>query len=223
MQSYTRASFVAGVVLAVLSLAACELSTPSQIHTGKIRVTNQIVAETLDAKRIDAGRINVIADNFVQNGRGDMVLTVSYLNDDPKRAVEAAIQGNDYKAAFAKRGVSNISVETVGVQDRQYAGQVVATYPALVALPPKDCGRIPGYMGADDLEAGDNYKFGCETKAMLSKMVSNPSDLLGRAGTQDNDSRRSGILAEPYKAGTPNKPMTGFQASSIGSNSGSGG
>jgi hypothetical protein len=54
-------------------------------------------------------------------------------------------------------------------------------------------------------------------KTAMSRMIVDPSDMKGRAGTQNNDSRRLGATVETYKSGKPNEPMKGFQASKVGS------
>ncbi|MFH1158896.1 MAG: CpaD family pilus assembly lipoprotein [Pseudomonadota bacterium] len=215
MRAYRLVS-LAGILGAALVLSACDASLPSQVQTGKVRLREQIVTEVLDSSRVDPARVNVLADHVKRNGRGAVTLTVSWLSGDARRAHVAERQGDAYKKAFEKRGVSGVHVATVPVADERYVNKVVVAYQALVALPSGDCGRITGYQGADNLEAIDQYKFGCETQMAVSRMIVDPSDLMGKAGAQDNDSRRAGASVEAYKAGTPNTPMQGFQASSIG-------
>jgi type IV pilus biogenesis protein CpaD/CtpE len=216
MQAYRLIS-LAGALVAGLALSACDVTTPSQLTTGKIRIKDQVVTQTLDAGRIDPARLNVIADDFTQKAtQGKMTLTVSYLSGDARREGVARSQGNAYKKALQQRGVADISVATVPIADKQYAGKVVVTYRAQSALPPQGCKTIPGYQGADDMDAADQYQFGCNTRTAVSRMIADPSDLLGKGGTQDNDSRRSGAVVETYKSGKPNPPMKGFQASQVG-------
>lgn len=201
---------------AVFILAACNPTAPSQVQTGKIQVKEQMVAETLDARRVDAGRVNVIADNFIRNGRGSMTLTVSHASGD-KAKTTAESRGEAYRKEMEKRGVSGISVVTVPVADAQYADRVIVTYKALTAEKPEGCRKIPGYQGAESLDDGiKQYQFGCEIQTNISKMISDPSDLLGKAGTPDGDSRRNGTIIEPYRAGTPNQKIQGMQASRVG-------
>ena len=204
------------IAAVAVSVSACDVSTPSKMNISKIRVKNQMVTETFDATRIDNGAINYFAENFKKNGSGKMTLTVSYLDGDRSLRVQAEKNGAMYKKAFQKRGVSNVSVVTVPIEDKQYADKLVVSYQALVALAPKNCASMPGHSGSDNLEGIDNYKFGCNTKMIMSKMVADPSDLLGKSGKGDIESRRAGATVESYKAGTPNEPIGGFNASSIG-------
>mgnify|MGYP003388102039 CR=1 FL=1 len=200
----------------ILALSACEASTPSQVYTGKIHVKEQMVTETMDARRVDPGRLDIVANNINKNSKGAVTVTVSYLTGDLVRPRVAEIQGASYKDALEARGITNVSVVTVPVTDAQYAGKAILAYRALTASTSKDCGRIPGYQGTDNLDAADHYQFGCDMQSAMSKMVADPSDLMGKAGTEDNDSRRAGATVETYASGKPNTPLKGFQASSIG-------
>lgn len=215
MHAYKLVS-LAGILSVALVLSACDASVPSQVQTGKIQLKEQVVTETLDSTRIDPARIDVLADHVKRNGKGDVTLTVSWLSGEASRESTAKRQGNAYKRALEKRGIFDIHVVTVPVMNERYINKIVMVYRSLVAQPPDDCLRLIGYQGAENLEALEKYQFGCEMQMAVSRMIVEPSDLMGKDGAQDNDSRRAGASVENYKAGTPNKPMQGFQASSIG-------
>jgi type IV pilus biogenesis protein CpaD/CtpE len=90
------------------------------------------------------------------------------------------------------------------------------SYQALVAQQADECGRIPGYQGTESMDNFDSYQYGCETQATLSQMINDPADLLGRQNPPDANSRRNGANIEPYMLGTPNPPLKGMSASTIG-------
>lgn len=215
MQAYKLIS-LAWILGVVLVLSACDASFPSQVQTGKVRLKEQIVTKMLDSSSVDPAYVNVLADHIKLNGKGAVTLTVSWLSGDVSRVRVAERQGAAYKKAFKKRGVSDIHVVTVPVADKRYVNKIVVAYQALGALPADGCSRITGHQGAENLEAMEQYKFGCETQISVSKMIVDPSDLMGKAGTQDNYSSRAGSSVGAYKAGIPNAPMQGFQASSVG-------
>ena len=215
MQAYKFIS-LAGILSVALVLSACDASVPSQVQTGKIELKEQVVTKMLDSTQIDPARIDILADHVKRNRKGDVTLTVSWLSGDASRERTAKKHGNVYKRALEKRGVSGIHVVTVPVMDERYINKIVMVYRSLVAQPPDNCLRLTGYQGAENLDALEKYQFGCEMQMAVSRMIVEPSDLLGKDGAQDNDSRRAGVSVENYKAGTPNKPMQGFQASSIG-------
>jgi len=50
----------------------------------------------------------------------------------------------------------------------------------------------------------------------ISKMINNPSDLLGTQPVTEADSSRNGAIIDPYMTGKPNQPLKGLQASGIG-------
>lgn len=168
------------------------------------------------AQPLDAGHVPMIAKRFSRVGKGDMTITISYLPTDGGARARAETQGDVYRKEFFQYGVSNISVVTVPVAGRKDAGKSVVTYNAVTAIPPEGCQDIHGRTGAGNIDDADEYRFGCATQAVFSKMVADPSDLMGKPGTQNGDSQRHGTIIEPYKAGTPNQPMKGFQASGIG-------
>ncbi len=214
MQAY-RLKALAGALTVMMCLSACDAATPSQIHTGKIRVKEQMVTEALDAQ-LDLGRVKAIAHDFARNGNGEMVLTVPWFAGNRARQIAAEKQGRVFKSAFEKNGASPVSVATVPVFDKHHTQKVVVSYTALKALPPKDCRRLPGYLGGEDIKTTDQYRYGCDTQAFLSKMIADPSDLLGKDGGQEIDSRRGGATVEAYKAGTRNQPIQGMSASTVG-------
>jgi hypothetical protein len=52
-------------------------------------------------------------------------------------------------------------------------------------------------------------------------MVVQPSDLMGHAGTAQNESRREGAVTENYKSGKPNEPLkNAYTASTVGGSGG---
>lgn len=212
MRSLHLAFFAAALTFL---LGACDNTTPSQLKTGDIRLQREMKTSVLYSA--EAGKIDMIADDFRQNGEGSIRAVMGYLAGNPLQEAEVKRQGNAYKKAFANAGVENLQVEYVGVSEKARTGYAVFSYPAMVAHAPADCAPITGYDGADSRSVADGYAFGCESKTIISKMISRPADLLGRAGMPDGDSRREGTIVEKYKSGTPNAKMQGVNASALGS------
>ena len=212
MRAYRLISF-AGLLGMMLSLAACDASTPSLVYTGKLRVREQMVVETLAADKLDSARVREISKNILKRGRSDVTITVPYATGGEPAAKK---QGDSYKQAFEKQGVTHVSTVLVPVADSRDADEVIVGYEAVEAVSGNGCNRIPGYQGAENIEAVDQYRLGCETQAVLAKMVADPTDLLGKSSTHDGDSRRSSALMDPYMSGTANKPLEGMKASDIG-------
>lgn len=202
-------------VFAVLFLGACDNTTPSQLKTGQIRLQKEM--KTVVLYPADGAKVEMVADDYHHNNKGPMTAVMGYLSNNPLQEAEVRRQGNAYKQAFAKAGVKDIKIDYVGVTDPERTGYAVLSYPAMTAQAPDNCMPITGYDGADTRSVAENYAFGCETKTAISKMISRPEDLMGRAGSTNEDSRRAGTAVEKYKAGTPNTKMQGINASTVGS------
>lgn len=223
MQQGFRLFYYLGALGAVLLLPACsggsdfvDMSTPSAMHTGKIKVKTQTMTETLSADKVDAARVAQVARNILRdNTGGAATLTIPYTEG---REAPAKMLGMHYKVSFARQGVRNLTVDLVPVENRRVAGEAVVAYQALTASADKDCTRIPGAQGAENIQGFDGYEYGCETQAMKSKMVAHPGDLLGTGHEEqmEADSSRAGKMVEPYKAGTPNTKLDGMKASTVG-------
>jgi pilus biogenesis lipoprotein CpaD len=219
MHSIQKTCLIA--VLLALSLpllAACDVTAPSQVTTGKIRLSTQTKNIVLPAQAVDKAQVENIAADYARTGKGKVTVLVSYLDGNPVNEIKARQRGNAYKNALQRSGLSTVEVNTVSVATPPDAGQAIISYHALTASAPKNCDRITGYQGGDTLDNMKKYPIGCETKSILSQMIADPSDLMGKAGTEKDDSRRAGATVETYKTGTPNQPLKGMQASTIGAN-----
>lgn len=211
----------ASLALYVLLLAACDVSTPSQVSVRQLQLKEEIKTQTLDAWHPDPGMINIISDAYIRNGRGPISLTLSHL---PSDASAIRQQGAIYKRFFEKHGVNNLKIDYVAMDSPDNAGKAVVAYRALAAHPPEGCGRIPGHQGSDNLQTMEQYTVGCETQAAFARQIARPADLMGNAGTPDEDSKRLGTMADPYRSGVRNPKMEGMNASEISdSQSGGGG
>lgn len=208
---------IAVLALASVLLAGCDVTMPSQVRTGDLRLTEEVKTQTMSAAHVDRERVDMIADDYAHTGRSDMAIVVSYLKGHPRNEVEAEARGRALKKAFTDAGVKRLRVDYAPVTDDAYAGQALVTYTAVAARPPEDCTSITGHNGADTLERMHKYQIGCANKEYLSKMIVNPEDLLGRSGVPDGDSRRQGTIVEKYKSGTPNEKLEGMNASTVGS------
>lgn len=204
-----------GLALAVsgCSDSTLNMTTPSQLNVEKIQVKEQMLTETLPATRVDKDQVASLAKRILRNGNPEVILTVPYL---PGGQSAAQHIGEIYQVELGDNGVKNVAVGTTMVVEAAEADKAVIAYTGLVAAKPADCGRLPGYQGTETMDAYRDYKFGCETQTALSKMADDPADLLGTSRPAQADSRRNGAIIERYQAGTPNEPLQGMQASTVG-------
>lgn len=197
--------------LSIFLLSACDITTPSQVKTGQIRVTEQQVTEALKASEVDTGSVSRISSDYKRNGRGPISVLVSYADMNSGRA---AAQANQYKRAFAAHGVT-ATVEAVAVPSGS-AAQAIVSYQAIAALPPEGCTRLTGYQGAESLYEMEGYGIGCETKTAISRMITTSDDLLGKESGTGTPSRRAGANTEKYTNGVPNEKIEGIRSSDVG-------
>lgn len=217
MQRY-RLMSMTGALCALLLLPACkaevlDLTSPSSVHTGKIKVKDEMVTGTLSASHVDAARVSATAHGILRSEGREATLTIPYLPGDEDHARKI---GNDYRELFASEGVAKLTVDFISVKDPEIAKEAVIVYRALVAAPSAACKSLPGKNGGEIMQDAADYEFRCETQAVVSKMVSDPADLLGRSGSAEGDSRRAGTLQEHHASGTPNDPLKGMSASKVG-------
>lgn len=206
----------AGIFSAVLLLSGCDMSTPSQVETGHIRLQENMKTVTVHPAAPDATAASRIADDFKRNARGKMTMVIPYKAGQPGEELQAKRYGGKWQQALAKVGVPDVDVSYVGVNDPQLLSRAVISYPAIQAMPPEGCRRLTGYQGADSIEDVHNYRIGCEVKTAFSKMIVDPEDLMGRESDETTEARRQGAVVEGYMSGTPNEPLEGGRSSAIG-------
>lgn len=205
-----------GAVFMVVSLAACDMTVPSQLETGQIRLDEQVKTVQLDAARVDTKAVRAVMADFRQNGRGQMAVVMAYQSGNPLHETEVRRNGAAWQRALTQQSGKPVQVNYVAVEDKALTEKAVLSYAALTALPPEGCRPLTGYRGGDSLEGMQNYRFGCETRTAISRMIVNPDDLKGREGLPSDDARRQGNVAERYMSGEPLPPLETTTASSIG-------
>jgi type IV pilus biogenesis protein CpaD/CtpE len=207
-----KASSICCFAVCALLLSACDVTTPSQVHTGEIQVKDVMKTATVDPAHVSSESVEIISKDYAMNGTGPMRLVVPYQPRSPLEKIAAEAEGARYQKAFAAKGVKDFRVSyTATVEPKAMA---VISYMALAAEPPRNCHHISAYYGAaamKDTEGGQDI--GCEIKSAQAQMIARPADLLGTAGVPQDDSRRQGTVVERYKAGTPNPALTGLSAS----------
>ncbi len=213
----SRLSTYCGMILSVLLLTGCDMTTPSQLETAQIRLGEEIKTVRIDPTQFDAATVDSIARDHSLNGRGPVAVVVPYRSGSPMDEMDAKRQGKIWVQALQRKGIKNVTADYVGVEDKRLLNTAVISYPALSALPPEGCRRLTGYNGADSLEDVHGYRIGCETNTAFSKMIVDPQDLMGRAsGSGQSEARRQGGLVEGHMSGTPNERIQGGTASAIG-------
>lgn len=219
---YSRITAACGLALMAMALSGCDMTTPTQLRTGQMQVGEAMRVRQLPAGRLDPDQVNVVADDYMRNGKGPVRIVAPYKAGSPLERVTAERQGNLYKKAFARRGVA-VLVNYIPVHDGADAENLVVSYAATQAAAPADCMRLTGSGGASTLSEVQRYRMGCELDTAMSAMIAHPEDLMGVAGTPDDYARRQGAIVEHYRAGTSNPPLNGLNASTTGTTTVTGG
>lgn len=205
-------------ILAVASLvwlSAC-VSTPSTLNVDKMVVREKFVTKTFDVRSFSEADISSMANEIENKGLGSVNLNVSYLIDEPDSRWEFKSIADKVKKSLIKKGIANVRVVDIPVDKPEQSGKLVISYKTKVAEAPEECTEMTGVHGAGDMEDASNYRISCGYKMNLSKMIADPSDLLGKADNENVESRRAGATVEKYKSGEANENLKGYQASEIG-------
>jgi type IV pilus biogenesis protein CpaD/CtpE len=207
------------VIAGVLGVSACDLSIPSQVHTGHIRLVDKTQTAELSPRSVDAAAVARLVEEYNDAGSDSgMDVTIGYMQESAADESAARKVGDKYLYAFRGAGMTDpVRLSIVPVTQKEMTRSAVASYRRLTAEQPEGCPDILGTRGAEKLQVGEKYPMGCGHKTMLSKMVSRPADLKGVAGTGDSDSRRQGAVVEKHKAGEQNEKLQGINASTVGS------
>lgn len=208
-----RYSALCCVALAALTLSACNVTTPSQVTTGQIRVEDYTKTVLFSVKKVDKDAVDIAAADYLRNSKSRAEIVVPYLKGRKGALAQARRTGVAFKKAFLDYGV-DARVNFAETLDEEGARHAVLAYTATMARPPAHCQRMPGQEGAEIQDTAYKYSFGCENATILAKMISRPEDLMGVAGTPDSFSRREGPMMEGYMSGRTNPSIQGVTNSS---------
>lgn len=201
-RTVTRYAFL---MMVPVILAACNMTTPSQLRTGQIQMKEDVSTYSYPLKDVSAAQLRSIARDHAARGYGPASITVSYLGSHARARQDAQKDMREILSVLQSEGMTSAKVDYVAVNDATLAGQAVFSYPALHAQAPDHCKRMPGYQGGESLEDMQDYQISCESKDVLSRMVARPADLLGNDGKGMGTGRRTGAVVETYQAGEPNE------------------
>ncbi len=210
----TRFSALCCIVLAGVSLGACNMTTPSRVVTSTIQVEDYMKTVLLPVHSVDKLAVDVAANDYRRNSKSSAALVVPYLKGRKNSMAEAKRAGAAYQKAFAGFGLNVTDVKYAPTLDENAAHNAVLAYTATMAHPPRHCTRMPGARGTEGLESIESYTVGCEMSTLESRMITRPEDLMGVAGSPDSLSRREGPMVEGYMSGRTNPSIQGVTNSS---------
>jgi len=217
MNGLRKVAVLTVIFFATLWVSACNLSNKSSLDVSQIRVREQYVTRAFDLYKFNNNTAKMVANDAMKHNLGDVVLNVSYLKGNQDNKALMLMEGKSIRNRIEKNGVPSVRLELVPVESDNNIGKLIVYYKTRVALPPKDCTTILGSNGALGLHDANNkeYKVGCNSKMVFSKMIADPNDLLGNESYGEVSSRRAGATVEDFKSGEPNEKIEGLNASDM--------
>lgn len=198
-----------------LAVAGCDITTPSQLKTGQMRIQQDMKTEAFAMSGPSAADVKRIVADYKMNGTGTVDAIVSYRGPDPAAEAAARSVAASTVKKFKDHGI-DLRSSTVAVGEDAAADKVVISYSASVARAASNCGRMTGYQGGDTIEGMKQYDIGCESQSAISQMLVRPDDLMGGNSEAGGYARRAGSMAEPYASGKKNDKIQGINASTVG-------
>ena len=209
-------------VVALLSLTACSIDSPSWVNQERVEVHQDVYTETFDTDLLDDAMLHALAVNHYRSGMGPMKVAVSY---DPKSKTNTAAKAKDnaarIEAALRTNGVKDVRVTTTPAPMGSKSTTLIS-FDSVVAKPPEKCGLMPGYANTPtELPDSGNkpmgYSMGCTVETLMAKQVSRPADLIGRPGFETRaDGRRQAVVTRDrgYYGNKPNAPLANTESAS---------
>lgn len=206
-----RIALMACVATGAMALTGCSIDMPTKIQSERIQLVTDNYSERFETATVSGAQLDQIAEHYSRYGAGQTEVIISY---DPRSKKNTAMKATDQlhriSSELSKRGVKNIKGSIMGADGSGDVSEMMVGYATMTAEAPEGCDKMmPGYeTGHADVDY--DYKLGCSLNTMIARQVARPADLAGRApDPQDNDGRRAGALVEPYRAGTPNRALSG--------------
>lgn len=218
MKTFTKPNPIYGLTLAAaLLLGGCTtLASPSEVEVERIQVSEGYSSSTLRQGDISDDTWTRIINEYHRSSTGPMNVYVSYPAELKGADEKAARVARRYGRTLTSNGVDDVIVSTVPSYDSLLSDRVVISYRDMDADAPKGCAAMPGAQGAQGLYEGREYQLGCGNMKYISKMVSDPTDLLGKKGVSSADSRRVGNVVERYRSGAEFEPLRTSNSSDVG-------
>ncbi len=199
----------------VLGLGACTMTTPSQYEVDRLSIQEGYMTSTIVRDQINNAYWGKIADDYMRNSSGPVNIYVSYPAGVAGENVKADRLVRQYQAALVGKGIEDVNTAIVPIDNMDLSEQVIVSFKSMRAELPEDCPKLTGSYGSESLYDMRDYKLGCENMRYTAKMVSDPTDLLGKSITRDADSRRAGSVVERYRTGEEFEQLESSAASEV--------
>ncbi len=108
-----------------LTVAACDVSVPSQLETRKIQIHEKLETIVVHKTQLTEGRMSVIADDYHKAGQGTMRLLIPYAEKSAAAEQQAGKDKRHYRNAFHSLKIKDLDVQTVAMSDMTHINDVI--------------------------------------------------------------------------------------------------
>ncbi|QQG36974.1 MAG: hypothetical protein HYS17_04180 [Micavibrio aeruginosavorus] len=200
-------------VMAAFGVSGCAIDTPTTVHAGKPQLVTENYSSTYQVAELGGAQFDEMANRYSRHGSGELEVIIGY---DPHSRKNTAMKATDQLHRvldeLSRRGVKNVKGSILALENSGDQPEMIIGYKSINAEAPEGCDMIPGYYTMQ-AETDYDYKLGCSVNTIMARQVAHPEDLGGRAVNPDADGRRTGAMAEPYRAGQPNSGLSGAYSS----------
>lgn len=211
-----RPVLLALTAISALLLGGCSIDLPSKMTPETIQLVTDNHSQRYIVKDVTSAMFDQMADHYNRFGSGEAEVIVAYDPISKKNtAMNASDQLHNIVDQLSRRGVHNLNPSIIAVEQSGDQSEMVIGYRSVSAEPPEGCGMMPGYETNQAMaNMQTNYKMGCSVTTLVSRQIAHPEDLAGRAVDSSGDGRRAATVAETYRTGTRNSPLSGALSSS---------
>lgn len=208
-------------------LGACVMNVPSRVGTDKIQIEQETFEQTIPVAALSDRMLRQIADTYHRRGKGQVNLTVTYVDDKADALRNAQASMNDLLVRLEDdHQVRNVVPVILPLSTGVTESMAYISFQTLHARAPDECfgpegtnqktelyesASAFGYnMGSSLFAREEEYIIGCDHKRIMAEQAAYPEDLLGRDAFDPQTGRRAYIEVESYQQGGPEGELGGY-------------
>ena len=198
------------IFIALLSLSACTMTTPSMLNDTRMHLSKTTMMEQIKYSDLNNDVLSALAAHYSKNGMSSLELTMTYNPADTKfDAGEAAHQLRHVKQALAKKNVTNVITQTQAITGG--TPSLLVSYDMVQMGAPYNCDTMPGLYREKTTRFIGDYKFGCSVDTMMAQQIAHPTDLMGNSEMGIASGRRQAGVIDGHLRGEPKELLVGVE------------
>ncbi len=164
------------LILLSMVLAACSFDSSTKLTPEKLQLVQTVDQDVYATNNLTGDVLQSIAGMHLENGGGEMAVTVSY---DPQSSTntksKAEVAGKRIVDTLHAEGIKNVAYSTLPVGSPPEYSVTTIRYVQYDARGPENCDFIPGYQNRSDAgstEIHQDYDYGCTVETLFRKAAS---------------------------------------------------